>query len=83
MGYQYRRHPQCPLLIIKQESSQSFRQLRLNTINIQSNEKEKKMYGHTFPTPVGPRNKNEATGRFGACKPALDILTASLIADKT
>jgi hypothetical protein len=37
----------------------------------------------TLPTPVGPKNKKEATGRFGACNPARDIRTASLTEDKT
>lgn len=35
---------------------------------------------HTLPTPVGPKNRNEATGLLGACSPALDILTAPLTA---
>ncbi len=29
-----------------------------------------------LPTPVGPRNMNEPTGRFGSFRPALDLRTA-------
>src|ERR1700683_1684050 len=30
-----------------------------------------------FPTPVGPRNRNEPDGRSGSAMPALDLRTAS------
>ena len=51
----------------------------------------KQIVKHTFTkfniydilTPIGLKNKNDANGRLGACNPALDILTASLKADKT
>ena len=33
-----------------------------------------------FPTPVGPKNKKEPSGRFGSCNPARERMTASLTA---
>ena len=34
-----------------------------------------------FPTPVGPRNKNEPVGRLGSLSPTLPLLTALATAD--
>ena len=52
-------------------------------ISIVQVERDERKGRHTLPTPVGPKNKNDATGRLGACSPAREIRTASLIADTT
>jgi hypothetical protein len=81
------RHIDCnqpPLLIIEQERSESFAKLRLPHLHQhRASEGDDRKGRHTLPTPVGPKNKNDATGRLGACSPAREIRTASLIADTT
>jgi len=75
---------QPPLLIIEQERRESFAKLRLSHVHQHRASWRKRSKGrrHTLSTPVKPKNKNDATGRLGACRPAREIRTASLIAVK-
>ena len=73
---------QRSVLVVKQKTSERLAQYRLTSLD---EKEQRRIYpAHiTLPTPVGPRNKKDATGRVGACSPARDMRTASLIAPTT
>ena len=50
-------------------------------ISIAEVEGDERKGRHTLPTPVRPKNKNDAMGRLGDCSPAREIRTAWLIAN--
>jgi len=73
---------QSSLFVVKQESRKCFAKFGLGDAGVSASPEEVAVC-ITFPTPVGPKNIIDATGRLGACRPAREIRTASLIACTT
>ena len=49
---------------------------RINACSVPKTASASALESSVFPTPVGPRNRNEPVGRFGSFKPTLPRLTA-------